>query len=280
MFTKKNKLTSIADTNLQKAAFTKPSRGTSEARDEFQSTKMLKFRCSNELCRFMQSAAFTLAEVLITLAIIGVVAAMTLPTLIANHQKQTYVTGLKKALSVSSNMFKQMQADEGVSDVGSTEIFTKSVLCQSTQDDLDTCMGNTTSVFKRIIPKYLKVLKIVELSDCKTEIQDDAFLDAQNKKLTVYDTPTPFNETYYRDWSNLLAFYTTDGMIYYIVPFRNNWILFIVDINGEKGPNIVGRDIFEFGINNKGKIDMGDIPVWRGTPVVEYLMGNGYNMDY
>ena len=78
----------------------------------------------------------------------------------------------------------------------------------------------------------------------------------------------------------MLAFYTTDGMIYYIVPFRNNWILFIVDINGEKGPNIIGRDIFEFGINNKGKIDMGDIPVWRGTPVVEYLMKNGYNMDY
>lgn len=36
--------------------------------------------------------AFTLAEVLITLGIIGVVAAMTLPTLIQNHQKQVYAT--------------------------------------------------------------------------------------------------------------------------------------------------------------------------------------------
>ena len=45
----------------------------------------------------MKQTAFTLAEVLITLGIIGVVAAMTLPSLIANHQKQVYVTGLKKA---------------------------------------------------------------------------------------------------------------------------------------------------------------------------------------
>lgn len=42
--------------------------------------------------------AFTLAEVLITLGIIGVVAAMTLPTLIANYQKQVYANGLKKEL--------------------------------------------------------------------------------------------------------------------------------------------------------------------------------------
>ena len=79
----------------KKTAFTKPSRGTSEARDEFQSTKMLNFRCWNERCRLMRGAAFTLAEVLITLGIIGVVAALTLPTLISNHKKQTYVNQLK-----------------------------------------------------------------------------------------------------------------------------------------------------------------------------------------
>ena len=41
--------------------------------------------------------AFTLAEVLITLGIIGVVAAMTMPTLIANHQKEVVATSLRKA---------------------------------------------------------------------------------------------------------------------------------------------------------------------------------------
>ena len=41
--------------------------------------------------------AFTLAEVLITLGIIGIVAAMTLPTLIGKYQKKQTVTQLKKA---------------------------------------------------------------------------------------------------------------------------------------------------------------------------------------
>ena len=44
-------------------------------------------------------AAFTLAEVLITLGIIGVVAAMTMPSLIANHREKQTVAQLKKAYS-------------------------------------------------------------------------------------------------------------------------------------------------------------------------------------
>ena len=43
--------------------------------------------------------AFTLAEVLITLGIIGVVAAMTIPTLISNTNGAQFKTAYKKALS-------------------------------------------------------------------------------------------------------------------------------------------------------------------------------------
>ena len=42
---------------------------------------------------------FTLAEVLVTLGIIGVVSAMTLPTLVKNHQRQVYVTQLQKVVN-------------------------------------------------------------------------------------------------------------------------------------------------------------------------------------
>ena len=41
-------------------------------------------------------AAFTLAEVLITLGIIGVVAALTIPTLIANYKKKQAISKLQK----------------------------------------------------------------------------------------------------------------------------------------------------------------------------------------
>ena len=52
--------------------------------------------------------AFTLAEVLITLGIIGVVAAITLPTLIKNYKNHVYVTLLKQDVSILENSFKRI----------------------------------------------------------------------------------------------------------------------------------------------------------------------------
>lgn len=57
--------------------------------------------------------AFTLAEVLITLGIIGVVAALTIPTLIANHKKQTVETKLAKFYSVMGQAIKLAEVDNG-----------------------------------------------------------------------------------------------------------------------------------------------------------------------
>ncbi len=52
---------------------------------------------------FSRRAAFTLAEVLITLGIIGVVAAMTMPTLIAKYQKKVFATKVKQTYAILSN---------------------------------------------------------------------------------------------------------------------------------------------------------------------------------
>ena len=57
--------------------------------------------------------AFTLAEVLITLGIIGVVAALTLPSVIQNYKKQVTVTQLKKAYSVLGQVVQKSIADNG-----------------------------------------------------------------------------------------------------------------------------------------------------------------------
>lgn len=56
---------------------------------------------------------FTLAEVLITLGIIGVVAAMTLPTIINNYQKQVTVNKLKKFYTVMTQAIKLEEAQNG-----------------------------------------------------------------------------------------------------------------------------------------------------------------------
>ena len=57
--------------------------------------------------------AFTLAEVLITLMIIGIVAALTIPSVISNYQQQEFKTGLKKAVSVLNEAIQTNIAQDG-----------------------------------------------------------------------------------------------------------------------------------------------------------------------
>lgn len=56
---------------------------------------------------------FTIAEVLVTLGIIGVVAALTLPALIQNYQKKATATSVKKAYSELNQVIQMAKADYG-----------------------------------------------------------------------------------------------------------------------------------------------------------------------
>ena len=56
---------------------------------------------------------FTLAEVLITLTVIGVVAALTLPTVISHHNKKVVETRLAKFYSVMNQAFQMAVAENG-----------------------------------------------------------------------------------------------------------------------------------------------------------------------
>ena len=68
----------------------------------------------NCFARHSPKIGFTLAEVLITLGIIGVVAALTLPPLIENHQKQVTVNKLKKFYSLMSQAVLMWQNETGL----------------------------------------------------------------------------------------------------------------------------------------------------------------------
>ena len=58
-------------------------------------------------------SAFTLAEVLITLGIIGVVAALTLPQVVTNYEKKATEVRLKKDYSTLANALKMAEAEHG-----------------------------------------------------------------------------------------------------------------------------------------------------------------------
>ncbi|MBO5386179.1 type II secretion system protein [bacterium] len=64
---------------------------------------------------------FTLAEVLITLGIIGVVAAMTIPNLIANTRSSQYRSAFKKAVSTLSQAARMSEAQYGFDYAGITQ---------------------------------------------------------------------------------------------------------------------------------------------------------------
>lgn len=76
---------------------------------------------------------FTLAEVLITLGIIGVVAAMTMPSLIANYQNKELLTRVKKTYSTFYNAVNLALAETGSSEI--TSVFdTSNTSLQTTQN--------------------------------------------------------------------------------------------------------------------------------------------------
>ncbi len=66
---------------------------------------------------------FTLAEVLITLAIIGVVAAISIPSVISNSQQQEFKTGLRKAVSVLNSAITMNMALDGESPYDNANTF-------------------------------------------------------------------------------------------------------------------------------------------------------------
>ena len=66
---------------------------------------------------------FTLAEVLITLAIIGVVAAISIPSVISNSQQQEFKTGLRKAVSVLNSAITMNIALDGETPYDNANLF-------------------------------------------------------------------------------------------------------------------------------------------------------------
>ena len=87
----------------------------------------------------IRRAAFTLAEVLITLGIIGVVAAMTMPVLVSNYRKQVVETRLQKFYSTVNQAIKMSEVDNG--------------------DKMFWTAADSDDFFNKYLKKYLKYLK-------------------------------------------------------------------------------------------------------------------------
>ncbi len=163
--------------------------------------------------------AFTLAEVLITLGIIGVVAAMTIPTLVANYQKKETVTALKKAYSQLSQAVKMSELENGDKEYWNYDLPAETFMNTYLKPFLkDVEQTNGFDIHKTINYKYLNGDRITESS----------VNDKNNSVIKLSDGTIIFVD----GWSS----------------GENTGRGILVDTNGFKKPNILGRDLFAFGI--------------------------------
>ena len=184
--------------------------------------------------------AFTLAEILTALTIIGVIAAVTVPALMQRTQKQEYVSALQKAYSTLSQAAHMIIAEHG---------------SPKADENSESRLSDDISVYN-MYKKYLNVIK-----DCGTS---EGCISRQMRDL---------NQSYYSDnWGTMhlpgvvfndgvqAGFFGADktcrakiegfGAIDYCARIY-------VDLNGEKKPNTIGIDIFQFVLKENGLFPQG-----------------------
>ena len=112
--------------------------------------------------------AFTLAEVLITLGIIGIVSAMTLPTIIANGKKQETVSRLKKFNSMMLQAILLSQNDNGPS-----EYWQKESMPTNDDGSYDEIKGSMQAeeFFNKYFASYIKYIRLDNSNECSTALR-------------------------------------------------------------------------------------------------------------
>lgn len=177
-----------------------------------------------------KKCGFSLAEVLITLAIVGIVAALTIPSLMDSSNSSGLSSALKKNYSVIDRAGSLVSADNG----GSFQD-----LCPGDDDYL--CLA---TMFKQ----YLIVLK-----DCPVGGTLKNCWHAANK---WHDQNGDAQSSDNSDRPNMIL---SDGSLLSFSTGTSNCYLsdtnykvtsicssMFVDVNGFNGPNIIGKDIFRF----------------------------------
>lgn len=189
---------------------------------------------------------FTLVETLITLGVIGLVAALTIPDLIQNYKIKATVSILKKTYA---------QLDQG---------FRLAININDTVENWISSPSETPEASTEVMNKLKPHIKLI--NDCGTSIDCPR---AEN----IYDYSK--NNIYISTLNNGVRLYLNvqekdcnwDRGDTKMLQNSCGWI--DADINGDKGPNKMGIDIFEFVITKYGLIPYG-VDVMRNNLIADY----------
>ena len=224
-----------------------------------------------------RKAAFTLAEVLITLGIIGVVSALTMPSLIQSYKEKVTVTKLEKAYSFLNQAYKRISDEYGEpQDWPGVEY-------------AGNASASAASAHRDLYAQYVSCKKFK--GQIYGTVDTTKKIKALNGELYTYIYYFP-------------SFTNNDGTVFQFSSLRNcgGYVLstgkltacsmggdILVDINGyEKGPNQLGKDIFAFVTAQTGVYPAGMIGSYtegdcnlngRGISCSEYVLREK-NMKY
>ena len=168
-------------------------------------------------CFMKKFKGFTLAEVLVTLGIIGVVSAMTVPTLMQNYQRQSYVTQLHKTYNEVSQALLRYQTDRNALNL------TEAGLSSQTAWDA-------------MVAQYFKTVQKCDnsLTPCFPATTSYKKMSGVALNSNVYNIETSY---VLASGASVRFYYAVNG---------NRICFLMVDVNGFKKPNILGRDLFSF----------------------------------
>ncbi len=170
--------------------------------------------------------AFTLAEVLITLGIIGVVAAITMPVLINKYNDKQFKVAYKKTYS---------DLQQALTDA----IFNQELTTRTTKYD-----GQATTEEWNMIKSKFKVAKVCENSNAF-----DCWADADRVCTGACGGGGSGSEFSGVPGRSSKAFVDASGRSWCRFTELEN--LFLVDTNGMKAPNRFGKDRWIFTFKNK-----------------------------
>ena len=178
-------------------------------------------------------AAFTLAEVLITLGIIGVVAAMTLPSLMQRQNERATVSQLKKVASALNQAYMMTVQESGTPDEwgmgGMYEAHSHHIMASK-------------------FAKYLKLANncIDDEDNRKCKLVYSSFDRKEISRAVVLIDGTYVN---FRIWDG--------GCNVSHSGEANTCGAILVDLNGNRKPNKNGEDIFQFYLTKRGVVPFG-----------------------
>lgn len=185
----------------------------------------------------MRKIGFTLAEVLITLGIIGVVAAITMPLLINNYEKHVNAIKVKSAYSILYQAIKMSEAYNG--DATTWEIPTP---------------YNTNNTEKFLKTYLLPYINAPQLCGNGSQVSEKCGYPISR-----------FAQSYTLQNGAVVSMYPRNSQ---------DILLFIIDVNGGKKPNILGTDAFYFTLTPKGLVPYGGLIKISRTEILEGKIGD------